>query len=125
MRALILLLGVVLALAYFSGVLKAEAQPPLSQTTSIASTAREDSLAVLRSLHGKRERRLFRLQQWAKSLKGDMKRIYDTYGFPSSRYREATMGRVVERWTYLSRGLEFTFQDTRLIRTRRFIPATR
>jgi len=86
--------------------------------------SREDSLITPKSLHGKRERRLFRLENWVRSLKDDMKVVYETYGIPSSRYREETMGRIVEKWTYLDKGLEFTFQDGKLIRQKRVSAST-
>ncbi len=125
MRYLAIALLIILAPAYSYGVIKANPKAGKSEVPTITSTGREDSLAELRSLHGKRERRLFRLHLWARSLKGDMKHIYDTYGFPSTRYREETMGRVTEKWTYLTQGLEFTFRDGKLIKTRHFIPSSR
>ncbi len=124
MKLVAVLLTLLAILPTFTIHAKGNPQASQSQNPKMISSERDDSLAVLRSLHGKRERRLFRLQQWAKRLKGDMKTIYETYGFPSSRYREEMMGRVTEKWTYLSDGFEFTFRESKLIKTRRFNPSS-
>jgi hypothetical protein len=71
------------------------------------------------------EIRAYRLKLWAALLKGDMKDVYDAYGAPSTRYRESTMGRVIEKWTYADQGKEFSFQDGKLMKTVDFQPGSR
>jgi hypothetical protein len=71
-----------------------------------------------------REKRIFRMKWWAARLKGDMKATYLEHGYPSYRYREYVMGSVVEKWTYLRKGKQFTFKDARLIDVRSFRPGT-
>ena len=101
-----------------SGKSAAEVAPAQEEMTQ------EDLLEAQGSVHGKRGRRLFKTAYWAAGLIGDMKRIYDTYGYPSSRYREQKAGVVLERWTYLDAGLQFTFRDDKLTRTRHFNPGS-
>lgn len=84
----------------------------------------EDLLEAQDSVHGKRGRRLFKTAYWAAGLTGDMKSIYDSYGYPSSRYREQKAGVVLEKWTYLEAGRQFIFRDNKLTRTRRFSPGS-
>jgi hypothetical protein len=94
------------------------------ETTGAKEITREDLLEVLDQVHGKRGRRQFKAAYWAAGLEGDKKKIYDTYGHPSSRYREDRAGVVVERWTYIDQGKQFIFQGNKLTRTRRFEPGT-
>jgi hypothetical protein len=92
-----------------------------------ASTADSGSAPAVpahRLPEGRRERRILRTAQWVAGLRGDMRRIYDTYGGPSTRYREMVMGRVIERWTYLGRGKQFAFQDGNLVKTIEFPPGS-
>jgi hypothetical protein len=44
---------------------------------------------------------------------------------PSSRYREETLGRVQEMWTYQDQGVEIAFEGDSIIRTKRFTPGSR
>ncbi len=118
------MLGVVLLLVTPCMSFAQQGEPSKTGVTLSETKSTENLAEVLRSLHGKRERRLFRLQRWAKSLKGDKKRIYETYGFPTGRYREDVMGEVVEKWTYLSKGVEFTFKEGKLIKERHFPPGS-
>lgn len=85
---------------------------------------REDLLERLSEVRGKRGRRMFKAAYWAAGLEADMKRIYDTYGYPSSRYREEKAGVILEKWTYLEAGKQFVFRDNRLARTREFNPGS-
>jgi|GEM_PF-6227697 len=71
------------------------------------------------------ETRAYRLKLWAALLKGDMKDVYGTYGAPSTRYRESTMGRVVEKWVYADKGKEFSFEGGKLAKTVDFKPGSR
>ena len=65
---------------------------------------------------GKRGRRLTRVDAWVSGLEGDKKRIYERYGHPSGRYREESMGSVVEKWVYSDKGKTFTFKGNKLVR---------
>lgn len=106
----------------------------LAQDTSEESAAevtpaeeeitQEDLLEAQGSVHGKRGRRLFKTAYWAAGLTGDMKEIYDSYGYPSSRFREQKVGVVLEKWTYLEAGRQFIFRDDKLTRTRNFNPGS-
>jgi len=71
------------------------------------------------------ETRAYKLKLWAALLKGDMKDVYGTYGAPSMRYRESTMGRVVEKWVYAGKGKEFSFEGGNLAKTVDFKPGSR
>jgi hypothetical protein len=70
-----------------------------------------------------REERQYRLQLWASRLRGDMKATFETYGFPSTRYREIVLGRTVERWTYIEAGKQFVFEDGKLVKTVALTPS--
>jgi hypothetical protein len=94
------------------------------EATVTNQTEDDEILAEQKYVQGKRERRLFRIKRLGALLKGDMLDTYETYGYPSSRYREEVMGRVVERWTYLEEGKQFTFRDGALIRERQFAPGS-
>jgi hypothetical protein len=53
-----------------------------------------------------------------------MKETYETYGAPSTRYRETVMGRVIEKWTYIDLGKQFAFEDGTLTKTIEFPPGS-
>jgi hypothetical protein len=116
-----------------SGALRAqEAAKDQSATDQVAAsqgTATTESGNGAAAPHRKlvmteNELRTYRLNLWASLLKGDMKEVYDTYGVPSARYRESTMGRVVEKWIYSDKGKEFSFEDGKLIKTADFQPGS-
>jgi hypothetical protein len=67
-------------------------------------------------VRGKRGRRLTRVDAWVAGLDGDKKRIYERYGHPSGRYREESMGTVVEKWVYSGKSKTFTFKGNKLVR---------
>ncbi|HVP57641.1 MAG TPA: hypothetical protein VMU02_06050, partial [bacterium] len=46
------------------------------------------------------------------------------YGAPSTRYRESTMDRVVEKWVYADLGKVFSFEDGKLVETANFMPGS-
>jgi hypothetical protein len=79
----------------------------------------EDLLKTKGTVHGAGARARFRTAYWAAGLKGDMKVIYDRYGYPSARYREDKMGRVEEKWTYIEAGKQFTFSGSTMTRERK------
>ena len=83
----------------------------------------EDLLKARGTVRGKRGRSNFKVAYWAAGLEGDMKEIYEAYGYPSARYREDTMGRIEEKWTYIKAGKQFTFRDGKLTRERNFVPS--
>jgi hypothetical protein len=113
-----------LPLAVSSIAQEASDEPAPGDTLATERMTREDLLEAQASIHGKRGRRLFKTAYWAAGLTGDMKRIYDSYGNPSSRYREWKAGVMLEKWTYLEAGRQFIFRDDRLARTRRFNPGS-
>ena len=100
------------------------AEPAQGDTLASEEVTKEDLLEAQASVRGKRGRRLFKTAYWAAGLTGDMKAIYDSYGYPSSRYREEKAGVMLEKWTYLDAGRQFTFRDNKLARTRRFNPGS-
>jgi len=79
----------------------------------------EDLLKTKGSVHGAGSRARFRTAYWAAGLEGDMKAIYDRYGYPSARYREDKMGRIEEKWTYIDAGKQFTFSGSKMTREQR------
>jgi hypothetical protein len=79
----------------------------------------------LRLAKGKHGRKMWRAARWVDSLTGDKAKVFDSWGMPSSRYREETLGRVVEMWTYHDQGVEITFEGDKIIRSKRFTPGTR
>jgi len=99
-------------------------EPAPEDTLAVEEMTREDLLEVQASVRGKRGRRLFKTAYWAAGLTGDMRAIYDSYGYPSSRYREDKAGVMLEKWTYLEAGRQFVFRDKKLARTRRFNPGS-
>lgn len=79
----------------------------------------DDLLKTRGSVHGAGNRARFRTAYWAAGLTGDMKAVYDQYGYPSSRYRVDKLGVVEEKWTYLGAGKQFTFRGTDMVREQR------
>jgi hypothetical protein len=82
----------------------------------------EEMVGGLRLAKGKHGRKMWRTNYWVNSLEGDKAKIFDSYGMPSSRYREETMGRVEETWTYLEQGLEIVFHGDKIVRTKTLFP---
>jgi hypothetical protein len=103
--------------------------PPSAAETAEDSEAErvdpteEELLEQQALLKGEKERRMFRIKLWAARLKGDKRSVYRNHGYPSSRYREMTLDRVTETWTYLEEGKRFTFRDNNLIREKDFLPS--
>ena len=100
--------------------------PDPARPESAELSAREDKelLSERKVVASELERRQFRIKWWAAHLPDDMRDVYDEYGYPSSRYREEVMGRLVERWTYVKHGRRFTFRDGLLMESRQFSPGT-
>ena len=107
-------LAVSLALALLLGsgaaVMPEEEQEEITQ---------EDLLKTRGTVRGAGARAKFRTAYWAAGLEGDMKEIYNKYGYPSARYREEKMGRVEEKWTYIEAGKQFTFRGSTMTREQR------
>ncbi len=86
----------------------------------VAASARDNSASreaqTEQISKGKRGRRLTRVDAWVAGLEGDKKRIYEKYGHPSGRYRQESMGAVVEKWVYSDQGKTFTFRGDKLVR---------
>jgi hypothetical protein len=91
---------------------------------AVEEVTREDLLSTRGSVHGMKGRRLFRTAYWAAGLSGDMKRTYETHGYPSGRHREVKAGVTIEKWTYIAEGKQFVFRGDRLVRTERSIPGS-
>jgi hypothetical protein len=115
---------VALSLASSSIAQETPEDPAPADTLAAENITQEDLLEVQASVHGRRGRRLFKNAYWAAGLTGDMKKVYGSHGYPSSRYREQKAGVLLEKWTYLEEGKQFTFRDSRLTRTREFNPGS-
>jgi hypothetical protein len=96
----------------------------LFATSVLAAAPADSTLPKRHAVESTREERAYRVALWASLLRGDMKTTYDAYGYPSTRYREAVLGRVLEKWTYIEAGKQFTFEDSRLVRTDEFNPGS-
>ena len=92
--------------------------------TSAADSGGTPAVPAHKLVRSRLERRVFRMAWWAANLRGDMKQTYDTYGAPSTRYRDTVMGRVVERWTYIDLGKQFAFEDGKLVKIVDFPPGS-
>ena len=121
----VLVLVTALGLAGFSDLFADEIDPVEAQEEAELQ-AREDKelLSQRQVVASELERRQFRIKWWAAHLTDDMRDVYDEYGYPSSRYREEVMGRLVERWTYVDHGRRFAFKDGQLIEERQFAPGS-
>jgi hypothetical protein len=88
------------------------------EVTEQEEITQEDLLKTRGTIHGAGSRARFRTAYWAAGLKGDMKEVYDEYGYPSARYREERVGIIEEKWTYMGAGKQFTFRGTKLVHER-------
>jgi hypothetical protein len=130
--AVILVLGLALGIPLAGGVLAQEEAPAeqspdetqFAESQTEEEVTQEDLLETRDSVHGKRGRRLFKTAYWAAGLTGEKKEVYESYGYPSSRYREEKAGIILEKWTYLEDGKQFIFRDDMLWRTREFNPGS-
>ncbi len=120
-----LVLVTLLGLTATGGLLAEEAEvAPSKEAAEVRTQEDKDLLSQRKVVASELERRQFRIKWWAAHLPDDMRDVYDEYGYPSSRYREEVMGRLVERWTYLGQGRRFAFKDGQLIEERQFSPGT-
>jgi hypothetical protein len=60
---------------------------------------------------GERERKNMRHFLFVKNLTGDMKAVYDEYGYTPHRVRLNEYGQIRQRWTYYEQGLMFEFDQ--------------
>ena len=95
------------------------------QTQYVPGEVEEEVVGGLRLAKGKHGRRMWKTTRWVSQLSGDKAKVFDSWGMPSSRYREDTLGRITEMWTYQDQGVEITFEGDTIIRTKRFTPGTR
>ena len=113
-----------IALAVVLIMVAATLERPAAATARTSSTRKEETRKDPKTgeadtqtiARGKRGRRLTRVDAWVSGLEGDKKRIYERYGHPSGRYRQESMGSVVEKWVYSDQGRTFTFKGNRLVR---------
>lgn len=67
---------------------------------------------------GERARKNIRHLLFIEDLAGDMKAVYDEYGYTPHRIRINGYGQIHEQWTYYERGLVFEFdQCSNLVET--------
>jgi hypothetical protein len=119
----VLVAGIVVALMMTLLPAYALAQESAPQDTEyVEGEVEEEMVGGLRLTKGKHGRKMWRTNYWVNSLTGDKAKVFDSYGMPSSRYREETMGRVEETWTYLEQGLEIVFSGDNIARTKRSFP---
>ena len=77
----------------------------------IAAPALADAIYYPPQVTGKQERKMTRHLVYLANLQGDMKDVYDQYGFTTHRVRTNVAGRVTMTWTYLELGLVFEFDQ--------------
>ena len=126
-RALVAGMALILIVAFLPAY--ALAQEPTSSNPDeaqyVEGEEEEEVVGGLRLAKGKHGRKMWKATRWVNSLTGDKAEVFDSWGMPSSRYREEKMGRVTEMWTYHDQGVEITFEGDKIIRTKRFTPGTR
>jgi len=76
-----------------------------------AAPALADEIYYPPQVTGKQERKMVRHLMYIANLQGDMKEIYDQYGFTTHRLRTNEGDRVTMTWTYLEVGLAFVFDQ--------------
>ena len=126
-RALAAGLAILMVVAFLplSALAQEASSPAPDQTQYVPGEVEEEIVGGLRLAKGRHGRKMWRTTYWVSQLSGDKAKVFDAWGMPSSRYREETMGRVTEMWTYLDQGVEITFEGDKLIRTKNFTPGTR
>lgn len=77
----------------------------------IAAPVLADEIYYPPQVTGKKERKFVRHYLYIKNLSGDMKTIYDEYGFTPHRVRTNEAGRIKMSWTYYEDGLVFVFDQ--------------
>jgi hypothetical protein len=117
-------LSLILALLLGVGLASAIDAQTTSSTPEEEALTQEDLLRTRGSVHGRRGRRNFRTAYWAAGLEGDQLRVYESHGYPSARYRQETLGRVEETWTYIEAGKQYTFRGSDMVKERSFVPNT-
>jgi hypothetical protein len=77
----------------------------------MAAPAIADEIYYPPQVTGKKERKFVRHYLYIKNLSGDMKAVYDQYGFTPHRVRTNEAGRITMTWTYYEDGLVFVFDQ--------------
>jgi len=84
----------------------------------IAVPVMADDIYYAPQVTGKRERKNMRHLLYLYNLTGDMKAVYDEYGYTPHRIRVNGYGQIRQQWTYLEIGKVFVFdQQSNLVET--------
>jgi len=75
----------------------------------IGAPAFADAIYYAPQVTGERERKNIRHFLFIENLTGDMRAVYDEYGYTPHRIRINGYGEIREQWTYYERGLLFVF----------------
>ncbi len=70
-----------------------------------------DEIYYAPQVTGKRERKNLRHFLYLRNLSGDMKAVYDEYGYTPHRIRLNEYGKIRQQWTYLEVGKVFVFDQ--------------
>ncbi len=126
-RALAAGMAIILIVAFLPVIALAQetSSSTSDETAYVPGGTDEEIVGGLRLAKGKHGRKMWRSTRWVSQLSGDKAKVFDAWGMPSSRYREETLGRVKEMWTYQDQGVEITFVGDSIIRTKRFTPGSR
>ena len=126
-RALAAGMAIILIVAFLPVIALAQetSSSTSDQTQYVTGGVDEEIVGGLRLAKGKHGRKMWRSTRWVSMLEGDKAKVFDAWGMPSTRYREETLGRVKEMWTYQDQGVEITFEGDSIIRTKRFTPGSR
>jgi hypothetical protein len=89
---------------------------------AIAAPAFADAVYYPPQVTGKRERKSIRHYLFVQNLTGDMRTVYDDYGYTPYRMRLNEYGVVRQQWTYHEHGIVFVFDQCGQIVETRSIP---
>ena len=78
---------------------------------AIGVPAIADDIYYAPQVTGERERKNMRHILFIANLYGDMKAVYDEYGYTPHRIRINGYGEIRNQWTYYDRGLVFVFDQ--------------
>lgn len=126
-RALAAVMAIILIVAFLPvyALTQGTSSSTSDQAEYVPGEVDEEIVGGLRLAKGKHGRKMWRTTRWVSQLSGDKAKVFDSWGMPSTRYREDTLGRVQEMWTYQDQGVEITFEGDSIIRTKRFTPGSR
>ena len=92
----------------------------------IAAPVLADEIYYPPQVTGKKERKFQRHYLYIKNLSGDMRAVYDEYGYTPHRIRLNEYGRIKMQWTYYEDGKVFVFdQCSNLLETHDISPEHR